>query len=475
MSRLFLFLALLLSPFLISEAQVSKIFGKRAYRHASVGICVLDMNSSKKIVDLNAQLCIQPASVAKLVTTAVALETFGPDYRFETKIEYTGKIENGVLQGDLWIRGGGDPSLGSRQTGEQQDTFMNKWVEAVKTAGIHEIDGSVYADVSLFDDEPVSPYWLWEDMGNYYAPGIYGLAVFDNSFLLELKSGAAGTRPEIVSVKPELPELTIENNLTAVTNNLDSAYLYGAPYQWDRRLFGTMPANRTSFVIKGDMPDPPAFLAEYFRNELTKKGIVVRGKALSTRTLKDFTGKSSVNSHLVYSTLSIPLSKMIRIIHEKSDNLYTEYLLRHLALTVSDKPASVRNGIQVVRDFWKEKGLDVTALFLSDACGLSPNNRISPEFLAGMLKFMAQKSKYASVYKSSLPLAGREGSVSGFLKGTSLEGKLRMKSGSVQSVTTYAGYYEQNGKSYAVVLMVNYADANRFQIRKDMEYFLLSL
>jgi len=475
MSKLLLALAFFLCLIIQSEAQVSKIFGKKTYQHASVGICVLDMNSSRKIVDLNAQLCIEPASIAKLVTTAVALETFGPDYRFETKIEYTGKIENGVLNGDIWIRGGGDPSLGSRQTGLQQDVFINQWVEAVKAAGIQEVNGSVYSDVSLFDDEPVSPYWLWEDMGNYYAPGIYGLAVFDNSFQLELKSGAAGSKPEIVSIKPDLPELTIDNNLTAVNNDLDSAFLYGAPYQWDRRLFGTIPANRSSFVIKGDMPDPPAFLAVYFRNELQKKGVLVNGKAVSTRLLKDFTQKSSIHAHLVCTTSSIPLSKIIRIIHEKSDNLYTEYLLRHLALTVSNKPASVRNGIQVVRDFWKKKGLDVSALYLSDACGLSPNDRIAPEFLAKLLQYMSQKSKYASVFKSSLPLAGREGSVASFLRGTSLEGKLRMKSGSVQAVTTYAGYYEQSGKSYVVVLMVNFADANRFQIRKDMEYFLLSL
>jgi len=326
----------------------------------------------------------------------------------------------------------------------------------------------------LFDDEPVSPYWLWEDMGNYYAPGIYGLAVFDNSFQLELKSGVAGSKPEILSVKPYLPELTIENNLIAVDNNLDSAYLYGVPYQWQRRMFGTIPANRSSYVIKGDIPDPPSFLAGYFRDELQKKGISVSGKAISSRKSNEATGMSPVVSKKIFSTFSIPLSQIIHIIHEKSDNLYTEYLLRRLALTISDKPASASNGLKVVRSFWKNKGLDLSALYLFDACGLSPNDRISAGFLAQLLQYMSQKSKYASVFKSTFPLAGKEGSVSGFLKGTDLEGKLRLKSGSAQSVTSYAGYYEQNGKSYVVVIMVNYANANRFQIRKDMEDFLLS-
>jgi len=471
-SKKYLHLALFFCLFSTVEAQVTKMFGKQAYKHASVGVCVLDMHSSKKMVDLNAQLCIEPASVVKLVTTAAALEILGPDYRFETRIEYTGKIENGVLHGNIWIKGGGDPSLGSRQTGVSPEAFMIQWVEAVRNAGIHEIDGNVLADASLFDDEPVSPYWLWEDMGNYYAPGIFGLAVFDNSFQLELKSGAVGTKPEIVSVKPSLPQLTIDNNLTAVENNLDSAYLYGAPYQWERRIFGTIPANRSRFVIKGDMPDPPSFLASYFRDALVKSGVTVSGKGFSNRLAIE---TEPISAKKVCSTYSIPLSQMLRIIHEKSDNLYTEYLLRKLALTVSDKPASARNGIQVVRNFWQKKGLDVSALYLSDACGLSPNDRVSAGFLAEMLSYMSQKSKYASTFKSSFPLAGLEGSVSGFLKGTALEGKLRLKSGSFQSVTSYAGFYEQKGKSYVVVLMVNYADANRLQIRKDMENFLLSL
>lgn len=475
MSKLFLHLAIFLCFFTYVEAQTTKVFKKQAYQHASVGVCVVDINSSRKIADLNAQQSLEPASVAKLVTTAAALEILGPNHRFETTITYTGTIENGSLNGDIRILGGGDPSLGSRQAGGAPEAFLDKWVEAIKKAGIKEVKGNILADASLFDDEPISPYWLWEDMGNYYAPGIFGLAVFDNSFQLELKSGPAGSKPDLVSVKPNLPELRIENHLVAVNNNIDSAYLYGAPYQWDRRLFGTIPANRSRFVIKGDIPDPPFFLAGYFRDRLLQQGISVRGKAISARMSEGNQASVPDSDKVLCKTLSIPLSQMIRIIHEKSDNLYTEYLLRHLALKGYGKPATARNGIMVVRDFWKQKGLDISALFLSDACGLSPNDRISPYFLAQLLQYMSKQSKYASVYKAAFPLAGREGSVSGFLKGTALEGKLKLKSGSVQSVTSYAGYYEHNGKSYVVVLIVNNADANRNQIRKDMENFLLSL
>jgi D-alanyl-D-alanine carboxypeptidase, serine-type, PBP4 family len=475
MLRRFLHTLIFLCLLVQVQGQNTAMFRKKAYEHASVGICVLDLSNSKRIAGLNEQRSLQPASVVKLVTTAAALEILGPDCRFETRIEYTGSLVNGVLDGDLWIRGGGDPSLGSRQVDGDSDAFLDQWVKAVKIAGIKTVKGRIIADASIFDDEPVSPYWLWEDMGNYYAAGIYGLGVYDNSFQLELRSAAAGSRPEILSVRPELPLLTIDNHLKAVNNNLDSAYFYGVPYQWARSLFGTMPSNRSRFVIKGDIPDPPFFLAGRFGEELEKNGVRVEGNPVSLRQLADADRLSALPAKILEKTYSIPLSQMIRIIQVKSDNLYTEYLLRHLALSVYGKPATAKDGIKVVRDFWQKKGLDVSALSLSDACGLSPNDRVSPAFLAQMLRYMSEKSPYASVYKSAFPWAGKEGSVAGFLKGTALEGKLRLKSGSVQSVTSYAGYYEQNGKSYVVVLMVNNADADRFQIRKDMEHFLLAL
>ncbi|MCK9310695.1 MAG: D-alanyl-D-alanine carboxypeptidase/D-alanyl-D-alanine-endopeptidase [Bacteroidales bacterium] len=475
MSKLLIHILLFLGLFTQIHGQTTKMFEKKAYKHASVGICVLDMTSLRMITNLNAQQCMEPASVVKLITTSAALEILGSDHRFETRIEYTGFIVNGILDGDLWIRGGGDPSLGSQHVDGNPEAFMEEWVQAVKSAGIRMVNGRILADATLFDDEPVSPYWLWEDIGNYYAAGIFGIAVFDNSYQLTLRSAGSGSQPEIVSIKPALPELKFENHLIAAKSNKDSAYIYGAPYQWERSLFGTIPENRQSFVIKGDLPDPPYYLAGYFRTALEEAGVKVNGKAVSLKPLAKEALDVTDTSKILHKTYSVPLSQMIRFIHVKSDNLYTEYLLRHLSLTASNKPASARAGIQVVKNFWKQKGLDVSALFLSDACGLSPNDRVSPELLAQILRYMSVKSKNASVFESSFPLAGKEGSVSGFLRGTILEGKLRLKSGSAQSVTSYAGYYEQNSKSYVVVLLVNDADANRLQIRKDMEDFLLSL
>jgi D-alanyl-D-alanine carboxypeptidase/D-alanyl-D-alanine-endopeptidase (penicillin-binding protein 4) len=449
-------------------AQNTAVFRTKPYEHASVGVCVLDLTNGRTIAQVNPALGLTPASVLKMLTTGAALDILGPDFQFETQLMTSGPVVQNRLDGDVYVLGGGDPSLGSRQVPGNPEAFLADWVKALQDAGIHRIGGRILVDPTVFDDEGVSPFWLWEDIGNYYATGVYGLNVFDNSFRLDLQSGAPGSRPTILGTSPSIEGLTIENRLKAVDNDQDSAFLYGAPFQNEMRLFGSMPANRSRFSIRGQLPDPAAYLAKRLKEECLRAGITVEGSALSTRLLGPL---NPVDRKTLFRTKSLPLFQLVRIIHEKSDNFYTECLLRQLAHTALKVPASAREGIRLVRTYWQNKGLDLSALSMYDACGLSPNNRISAELLAKILVQLASNT----VFEQSLPLAGVEGTVSGFLNGTPLAGKLRLKSGSNQVVNSYAGYYRKNGKRYAVVLMVNYANAHRYQIRKDMETFLLSL
>ena len=474
MKRFLLFSLVSLFILQAGASTVAGFFGKDRYKHATISVCVRNINTGKTLESMNKSQAVVPASVMKLITTATAMELLGPNHRFKTVVQSKGKIIDGVLSGDIYIIGGGDPSLGSRRFGSDQYAFLNEWAEAISKAGIKVVNGNVIADPGLFDDEHVSPYWMWEDMGNYYAAGIYGLGVFDNSYQLKLRSGSVGTRPEVLSVTPPMPGMTIDNQLVAADNDKDSAYIYGAPYQWNRSLFGTIPANRSSFSIRGDMPDPPYFAAYLLCEALIRKGIEVKGQPMSTHSMpENYIQQKPVTD--ICSTLSVSLLKMIDVIHARSDNFYTEYLLRHISLTASDKPASARNGLMVIRDFWEQKGLDVSSLYMADGCGLSPMNRVSAGFLTELLEYMAIKSKYADIYEKSLPLAGVQGSVSGFLKGTKLEGKIRLKSGSMQGVNSYAGYYHKNGQIYVVVMMANHLHMTGSKVCSDMEDFLLSL
>ncbi|MDP4276498.1 MAG: D-alanyl-D-alanine carboxypeptidase/D-alanyl-D-alanine-endopeptidase [Bacteroidota bacterium] len=451
-----------------------KPFKQPGYQHETVSLCIREAESHQDVMQENEHQCVMPASVMKLVTTATALELLGLDHRFETKLLYSGQLTEGQLTGDIIIKGGGDPELGSRHMGKQAEAFLTDWVNWIVQSGIKVIKGNIIADPSLFDDEPVSPYWLWEDIGNYYAAGIYGLGIYDNSFTLTLKSGAPGTQPEIVAVSPALPGLTIENQLLAADNSKDSAYFYGVPYQWNRVLRGTIPAYQQAFSIRGDLPDPPAFTARLLYDALTKAGVRIEGTARSARSdLNQLPSASGCT--LLGVTQSEPLSKLIGLIHEYSDNIYTEYLLRHIALTEGNQPASARNGLRVIRDYWAKKGLDVTGLYMVDGCGLSPLNRVSSSFIADLLDYMLNKSQYASVFEQSLPLAGIQGTVSGFLKETPLAGKIRLKSGSNRTTTAYAGYYRQKRQTLIVVMLVNHTQVSSKQVRNDMKELLLTL
>ena len=145
-------------------------------RYANIGICIKDLTTGRVIESYRPQNAIPPASVMKVLTTATALEVLGADTCILTVLEYSGKIEKGCLIGNLYIHGYGDPTLGSLNQGQ---AFLKTWVQAVQNAGIKEISGGVVADMSYFDGDALNPAWLWEDAGNYYAPGIFSIAYMD--------------------------------------------------------------------------------------------------------------------------------------------------------------------------------------------------------------------------------------------------------------------------------------------------------
>ena len=455
-----------------------------AYSGSSLAYVLQEVQSGDLLAEMNSGQALVPASVAKLLTVSAALELLGPGKRFKTELAYRGLLEKGSLKGDLYILGGGDPSLGSEYTEEQPELFLQDWVRAVKQLGINSIEGDIIADASLFDTEAVSPYWLWEDLGNYYAAGVYGLAVFDNMFRLGLKSGVAGTQPEILYLKPALPQMQISNKLIAQNNTKDSAYFYGAPYSWERVLYGSIPANRSEFVIKGDIPDPPAFLASNLYQELIKAGIKVKGsyyaktekgiKQAAEAFIRSEKSQGLTEAVVFHTSWSKPLPELIKIINYRSNNLFTEYLLRHLALAGgAEAPVSAQDGLEVLLRFWAQKGVDIGNWQLYDASGLSPLNRVDAASLAELLRYMATESPQTDAFFNSLPQAALEGTVANF--GKNLPGSLRLKSGSMTSVMAYAGYWMLEEKTYVVVLFCNQHQQSAARMRSDLEQVLKTI
>ena len=448
-------------------------------RGASFSLVVKDVQEGKTVYSYDTDRLQSPASVLKTVATATALEILGEDYRYPTTLEYDGILENGTLEGNLYIKGSGDPSLGSSHFALGQNKFLSTWIAALQKAGIKHITGSVISDESIFDTEGVSIKWLREDMGNYYAPGSYGISIFDNMYKLSLQTGAAGTRPVLKGTEPDIPFIRFKNYLKAAPVSSDSAYIIGAPLDDVRYLYGVLPANREAYVLKGDIPDPALYLARYLTDQLQQKGIRVDGSPSCYRIeVEENRWKKGERKEIV-TTYSPTLREIASICNHVSHNLYADALVKTVGLQYKPRRnemiSSFGRGVQVVKEYWEKKGLDVFPLRMNDGSGLAPADKVSAGFMGELLVYMATESAVSDAFIASLPQAGIEGSVRNFLKGSKLQGKAHLKSGGITGVRSYAGYITKDGKTYAVAVFSNNYSCPMSRMTGALEKLLLQL
>ncbi|MDR0863961.1 MAG: D-alanyl-D-alanine carboxypeptidase/D-alanyl-D-alanine-endopeptidase [Candidatus Symbiothrix sp.] len=430
-------------------------------KHASVSLKAIDLTTGKIIVSHNENQALTPASNMKLVTTATALDALGENFQFETPLLYDGVIQNNTLNGDLYIKGAGDPTLGSEFLGNTKDYFLSKWLSILNKAGIKNISGDLIVLDQLYGYEGVSPKWLLEDIGNYYAPGIYGISVFDNMYRVYLQSFAPGSETKILYTDPPMNDLQFTNEIKASSATSDDSYIFGFPFSNQRRLYGSIPAHKASFAARGDLPDPGLFLAYYFRSYLQNHGINVNGRTTTYRLDPKMPKKETT----LGAVRSPDLASMVRVINVRSNNHYAEHIYKVLTLLKNIE----------IPVYWKEKGLDSSALFMFDGSGTSPQNAISAGFLLDMLVYMDKKTGPAGAFYKSLPVAGKDGTVISFLKNTPLEGKAHLKTGSITNVQSYSGYIEKGDKRYAVSLIVNNFTGKRADLRKQIEKLFVGL
>ena len=448
-------------------------------RGASFSLVVKDVQEGRTVYSYDTDRLQSPASVLKTVATATALEILGEDYRYPTTLEYDGILENGTLEGNLYIKGSGDPSLGSSHFAPGQNKFLSTWIAALQKAGIKHITGSVISDESIFDTEGVSIKWLREDMGNYYAPGSYGISIFDNMYKLSLQTGAAGTRPVLKGTEPDIPFIRFKNYLKAAPVSSDSAYIIGAPLDDVRYLYGVLPANREAYVLKGDIPDPALYLARYLTDQLQQKGIRVDGSPSCYRIeVEENRWKKGERKEIV-TTYSPTLREIASVCNHVSHNLYADALVKTVGLQYKPRRnemiSSFGRGVQVVQEYWEKKGLDVFPLRMNDGSGLAPADKVSAGFMGELLVYMATESAVSDAFIASLPQAGIEGSVRNFLKGSKLQGKARLKSGGITGVRSYAGYITKDGKTYAVAVFSNNYSCPMSRMTRALEKLLLQL
>ncbi len=437
--------------------QAKDITEDEALAPATVSFKVVNLNSGEVVAERNSSLCATPASITKVITTATALELLGGDFRFTTLIETNGYIEDGVLHGDLIIHGDADPTLGSGFMGEMD--FISRWTNKLQQQGIKHITGNIVADATCIDRCAIPIGWVWEDTGFHYGAGAFGISAYDNFCNIILKSGEPGTKPEVINIFPEQPGIIIKNEIDVLNIAKDSIHVISMPYESRKILQGGMPSNRNSYAVRSTASNPPLQVATRLYNHLKNKEITVDGEAIVQEKYKE----EERTTLITYK--SPQLREIIKLTNFKSNNMYAEHIFRRLGNFAMQYQATSNASINVVKRFWRRKGIDVSTLHLYDGCGLAPHNAYSADFLTSVLQYMRNSKNWDDFY-NSLPTAGAEGTVAAFLRNTPLEKNVRVKSGSLSRVQAYSGYITaKDGEEYAFTIMINNYKCSRREVR----------
>lgn len=427
------------------------------FSNASISFLVTDCASGEILASNNPTLSLSPASTTKLFSTATAFQLLGKDYSPETRIYLDGQLgSDGTLYGNLWIRGGGDVSLGSRYyNGNGLETsFLEKWTDSLIKLGIKKITGSVIADASEFGYEGVPDGWNWGDMGNYYGAGASGLPIFDNMLRYKFQVATKnGTKTTFLGTFPNVKNLNF-NNYVLTGGSGDNCYIYGAPYSLDRFGTGTLGSKLGNFTVKGSLPDPELTFATEFTRILISKGISIEKEAKGYRNMPQQSASSRYAvMKLFYTHFGKPLSSIGWWTNMKSVNLFAEEILCWIGYGTSGN-GSIDNSIARLMNYWSGK-INTTGLYISDGSGLSRNNAISASHFCNMLNFMSKSKSFQSFYET-LPVAGQSGTLSSICKNQAADGRMHAKSGTMKRIKSYAGYINtKSGKQVSFALIIN--------------------
>ncbi|SEM89044.1 D-alanyl-D-alanine carboxypeptidase / D-alanyl-D-alanine-endopeptidase (penicillin-binding protein 4) [Chryseobacterium taichungense] len=373
------------------------------------------------------------ASTQKIFTAAAALEVLGKNYTYKTNSGYSGTISSGTLKGNLIINSTGDPTLGSwRYDAYKPENFKKKLTEAIKKAGINKISGDLIIDDSYFDHQTIPGGWPWDDLGNYYGAGVWGVNWRENQFDINISGN------EFKSFSYPLEGVRWLNDVK-VGGNSDQSLIFTAPHSNVALINGTLPAK--TVTVSGATPNPPLQLGVEVKQWLKDAGIDFSGKVMTNSQL-EIEGKSPQrlsDDKVIFTYESPTLDKIVYWFLRKSVNLYGETLIKTLAKEKKGNP-SFKTGVAFLKEFWKSKGINPNMINFADGSGLSPQNYVSAKAEVQALLYAKKQSWFESYYD-------------GF---PTQDNGMKMKSGTMRDTKSFAGFHtSKDGKKYVFSIIIN--------------------
>lgn len=431
---------------------INAIISDRSFADASWGISVVSCDKQETLYGHNDLRNRQVASNIKLLTTGAAIWRLGSDYTHMTEVYISGEAGNNAgIYGDLVIRTMGDPTL-SPSFGMNPRQVFRSWAATLDSLGIHSLR-NVVVDASYFDELPYAPGWAWDDEPFGYNAQISAASVYDNSIEVRVTPGKMPGDPVSIDISPSTAYVTLR--VTAGTSRVDSTSTLDIRRERGSDIIvisGNIATGSETYVEHISIEQPPLFYATIVSEELARAGIEIRGSAYDAADFPQPLLYQSLRK--VVERRSPPLREIVAAINKQSLNLAAEMTLKSLGREFGGGGTTVA-GIEVVKRFLADVGIDIEHLRLYDGSGLSRQNMLSPADMTKLLQWL-HRSSISADFLASLSIAGVDGTLASRLVGTRAEKNMVGKTGYLSGIRALSGYVRtRDGELLAFSIVSN--------------------
>jgi len=416
------------------ERELAAAFSAPELSHAVWSVLVQSLDTGEVLYRLNPDTLVVPASNQKIVSMATAAAELGWDFRYETRLEATAPVEGGVLRGDLIVVGTGDPSLNPRHG--DRDVAFRAFAEALRAAGITRIEGHIVGDDNAFDDERYGNGWQWDDFAYGYAAAVGALQYNENVVEVTVSAGALDGAEAVIAQQPAASDLTIVNRVkTAPAGTPTDIDIWRFPGRTELQVSGSIGVDAKPWTTRAAVDNPTLYFVRALRDAIVASGIEVVGPAVD---IDDEPATGAVERRVIATHQSPPLSEIGKVLMKVSQNLYAETVQK--TLSARPGPASTIASRRVQERILAGWGIAPGQYAIADGSGLSRVNFVSASMIMKILRAMAHDPALADVFEATLPIAGKDGTISGRMKATRAEGNAKAKTGTLQRVRSLSGY-----------------------------------
>ncbi len=417
-----------------------------ALSHSHAGIEVFSLEDGKLVYALHPDELLNPASNTKIFTTAAALSLLGPDYRFLTEFYVDDEPTKGVSAGNLYVRGKGDPTLVSERLWEIANELYHQ--------GLREVRGDLIVDDSYFDNVLEGPGWDQDKSDRAYMAPIGALSINWNSVGIYITAGENPGEKARVELEPDSKYFKLDNRVVTATPSRrqrkpqTSGHMQRDGYHLT--VSGRIVAGQPTVALWRKVGDPALYAGETLKDLLQKRGVKIKGKVRRGIV-------PTAKATLFYTAESEGLDVILKRLNKQSSNFVAEMLVKTLGAQGSGGAGSWPAGIDAIADFLqKELGIRRGSYLMKNGSGLNDVNRFSAAQVVRVLAWVYARMTLAPEFVSSLPIAGKDGTIRFRMGGTAAAGRVRAKTGTLEDVTALSGFVESlAGRHYAFSILVN--------------------